>query len=84
MKAFTLYSTTRQITGFKKSSIWTEVLKKDLVKILDEKEARLRKNGYLVSRINDSVMYVNRNFDIENDGIVGQLNIVFTIEEVTF
>lgn len=80
MKAFKLFKTYYSYIENKvvKEPFWTEVLKKDLVKLLDEFETKSKDNK-LVSymRINETTLYEHT----ECNGVV--LDFTFTIEEVT-
>ena len=80
MKAFKLFKTYYSYIENKvvKEPFWTEALKKDLVKLLDEFETKSKDNK-LVSymRINETTLYEHT----ECNGVV--LDFTFTIEEVT-
>lgn len=80
MKAFKLFKTYYSCIENKvvKESLWTEVLKKDLVKLLDDAETKMKKeNVSYVLRINDTTLYKHA----EYNGV--SLDFTFTIEEVT-
>lgn len=72
MKAFKLFKTYYSYIENKvvKEPFWTEVLKKDLVKLLDDAETKMM-------RINDTTLYEHT----EYNGVI--LDFTFTIEEVT-
>lgn len=80
MKAFKLFKTYYSYIENKvvKEHLWIEVLKKDLVKLLDDAETKMKKEnvGYVL-RINDTTLYEHT----EYNGVV--LDFTFTIEEVT-
>nr|DAT73074.1 MAG TPA: hypothetical protein [Caudoviricetes sp.] len=80
MKAFKLFKTYYSYIENKvvKEPFWTEVLKKDLVKLLDDAETKMKKeNVSYVLRINDTTLYEHT----EYNGVI--LDFTFTIEEVT-
>lgn len=80
MKAFTLFKTYYSCIENKvvKEPYWTEVLKKDLVKWLDDAETKMKKaNVSYVLRINDTTLYEHT----EYNGVIS--DVTFTIEEVT-
>ena len=79
MKAFKLFKTYYSYIENKvvKEPFWTEVLKKDLVKLLDDAETKMKKENVNYVRINDTTLYEHT----EYNGVV--LDFTFTIEEVT-
>ena len=79
MKAFKLFKTYYSYIENKvvKEPFWTEVLKKDLVKLLDDAETKMKKDNTSYMRINETTLYENT----EYNGVV--LDFTFTIEEVT-
>ena len=79
MKAFKLFKTYYSYIENKvvKEPYWTEALKKDLVKLLDDAETKMKKENVSYMRINDTTLYEHT----EYNGVV--LDFTFTIEEVT-
>ena len=79
MKAFKLFKTYYSYIENKvvKEPYWTEALKKDLVKLLDDTETKMKKENASYMRINDTTLYEHT----EYNGVV--LDFTFTIEEVT-
>lgn len=79
MKAFKLFKTYYSYIENKvlKDPFWTEVLKKDLVKLLDDAETKMKKEDISHVRINDTTLYEHT----EYNGVI--LDFTFTIEEVT-
>ena len=79
MKAFKLFKTYYSYIENKvvKEPYWTEALKKDLVKLLDDAETKMKKENVSYMRINDTTLYEHT----EHNGVV--LDFTFTIEEVT-
>lgn len=79
MKAFKLFKTYFSYIENKvvKEPFWTEVLKKDLVKLLDDAETKMKKENVSYVRINDTTLYEHT----EYNGVI--LDFTFTIEEVT-
>ena len=79
MKAFKLFKTYYSYIENKvvKEPFWTEVLKKDLVKLLDDAETKMKKENVSYLRINDETLYEHT----ESNGVV--LDFTLTIEEVT-
>lgn len=79
MKAFKLFKTYYSYIENKvvKEPFWTEALKKDLVKLLDNAETKMKKENVSYMRINETTLYEHT----EYNGVV--LDFTFTIEEVT-
>ena len=81
MKVFRLFRTYYSYIENKvvKEPFCTEVLKRDLVKLLDDAETKMKKEpgSSYVLRINDTTLYEHT----EYYGVV--LDFTFTIEEVT-
>ena len=79
MKAFKLFKTYYSYIENKvvKEPYWTEALKKDLVKLLDNAETKMKKENVSYLRINDETLSEHT----ESNGVV--LDFTLTIEEVT-
>lgn len=79
MKAFKLFKTYYSYIENKvvKEPFWTEALKKDLVKFLDNAETKMKKENVSYMRINETTLYEHT----EYNGVV--LDFTFIIEEVT-
>lgn len=65
MKAFKLFKTYYSYIENKvvKEPFWTEVLKKDLVKLLDDTESKIKKDNTSYMLINETTLYEHTEYN---------------------